>query len=190
MLAYVFWHTRSDAVPRAVYERNLLAFYDALKRADCPGVTHSATLRTSSVPWSTDETGYEDWTTIAGTWALEGLNVKAVEGSMEVPHAEIAQSMGNGYGGVYYHLWGDLEPYRADRAHWLSRPRGIKFRPQLKKIAESIGAPTSVWRRFMVLGPGPEFIIFGMAPLTPQLPEGWQMRGVDRTLLPTAPATG
>lgn len=186
MLAYVFWHTRSPVVSQETYERNLLAFYSALKRADCPGVKHAATFRVSSIPWSDDEAGYEDWAVIAGAWALEGLNAKAVEGSMEIPHADIATLMGSGNGGVYYHLWGDFLPYRADRAQWLSRPRGIKFRPPLEKIGASAGGPISVWRRFMVLGPGPEFIIFGQAPLALELPEGWQKRSVNRMLLPAS----
>ena len=185
MFAYVFWHTRSDATSQEIYEQNLLAFYDALKRVDCPGVGHTATFRISSLPWSKQQGGYEDWAVIEGTWVLEGLNQKAIQGSMERPHTEIAHLMESGNGGVYYHLWGALEPYRADRAQWLTRPRGIQFRQPLKKIIDSAGAPVSVWRRFMVLGPGPEFIIFGSAPLILQLEDGWQMHGVDRILLPT-----
>ena len=102
---------------------------------------------------------------------------------MEAPHAQIAQLMESGNGGVYYHLWGELEPDRADVAQWLSRPRGIQFRQPLEKIAESAGAPVSVWRRFMVLGPGPEFIIFGSTPMNIQLPQGWHTHGVDRRVL-------
>ena len=183
MLAYVFWHTPSPKTSRETYEHNLLAFYEALERADCPGVKQAATARISSIPWSRDQGGYEDWAVIEGTWVLEGLNTKAVEGSMEAPHAQIAQLMESGNGGVYYHLWGELEPDRADVAQWLSRPRGIQFRPPLEKIAESAGAPVSVWRRFMVLGPGPEFIIFGSTPMNIQLPQGWHTHGVDRRVL-------
>jgi hypothetical protein len=54
MLAYVFWHKRSEATPQAVYEHNLLAFYGALGRVDCPDVRHSATFRISSLPWLKD----------------------------------------------------------------------------------------------------------------------------------------
>ena len=106
---------------------------------------------------------------------------------MERPHTEIAHMMDSGNGGIYYHLWGALEPHHADRAQWLTRPRGIQFRLPLKKITDSAGAPVSVWRRFMVLGPGPEFIIFGSAPLILQIQDGWQMHGVDRVIVPTRP---
>jgi len=190
MFAYVFWHTRSDAATQETYEQNLLAFYDALKEIDCPGVNHTATFRISSIPWSRKQSGYEDWAVIEGPWALEGLNHKAVQGSMERPHRQIARLMGDGNGGIYYHLWGALEAYAANRAQWLTRPRGIEFRQPLKKISESAGVPVSVWRRFMVLGPGPEFIVFGSAPLTLQLQDGWQAHGVDRVILPPAQRPG
>lgn len=186
MLAYVFWHNPFGAVSQESYEQNLLAFYDALKRIDNPGVRHTATFRISSLPWSRQQPGYEDWAVIDGTWVLEELNRKAVEGAMERPHTQIAQLMENGNGGVYYHLWGELEPHRADRAQWLTRPRGIQFRPPLKAISDSAGVPVSVWRRFMVLGPGPEFIIFGPAPLTIRLEDGWQAHRVERVILPAA----
>ncbi len=186
MFAYVFWHTRSEAVPQEAYEHNLLAFYDALGNVDCPGVRQSATFRVSLLPWLKEQSGYEDWTIIDGTWVLENLNTKAIEGSMAATHSPIAQQMDSGNGGLYYHLWGDLKPNEANRAQWLSRPRGIQFRPVLEKIAQSAGMPVSVWRRFMVLGPGPEFIVFGSAPLALQLPAGWQTHAVDRTILPNS----
>jgi hypothetical protein len=185
MLAYVFWHTRSETAPQEDYERNLLAFYDALGKAACPGVRGSATFRISSLPWVNAQPGYEDWTIVDGAWVLEDLNSRAVAGAMAAMHAPIAQQMNGGFGGLYYHLWGELEPYRADRAQWLSRPRGIQFRPVLESIAQSAQEPVSVWRRFMVLGPGTEFVILGPAPLALQLPEGWQTSAVSRTFLPS-----
>lgn len=188
MFAYVFWHTRSDAAPQETYEQNLLTFYDALKKVDCLGVHHTATFRISSLPWSRQQSGYEDWANIEGPWALDALNQNAVQGSMERPHTQIAHLMDSGNGGIYYHLWGDLEPYRANRAQWVTRPRGIQFRQPLKKIADSARMPISVWRRFMVLGPGPEFIIFGSAPLILELQDAWQAHAVDRVILTAHPA--
>ena len=127
MMAYVFWHTRSEATPQETYERDLLAFYDALGKVDCPGVRRSATFRISSVPWMKEQRGYEDWAVIDGAWVLEGLNTKAIVGSMAPVHASIAQQMDQGNGGLYYHLSGDLEPHRANRAQWLTRPRECSF---------------------------------------------------------------
>ena len=70
-MAYVFWHTQSKEITQEAYENNLLAFYDALAQVNCPGVRHSATFRISSLPWSKEQRGYEDWTIVDGTWALE-----------------------------------------------------------------------------------------------------------------------
>ena len=58
VLAYVFWHTRFQAISRESYENNLLAFYDALGRVNCPGVRHGATFRISSLPWSEGRRGF------------------------------------------------------------------------------------------------------------------------------------
>jgi hypothetical protein len=186
-MAYVFWHTRSESIPQEAYEKNLLAFYDALIQVNCPGVGHSATFRVSSLPWSKEQHGYEDWTIVDGSWALEDLNTKAVAGPTAAAHSLIAQEMNSGHGGLYYHLWGGLEPHLADRAQWLSRPRGIQFRPALERIAQSANTTVSIWRRFMVLGPGAEFIIFGPAPLAIEIPAGWQTHAVDRTILTADP---
>jgi hypothetical protein len=186
MLAYLFWHTRKEAAPRERYERNLSAFYDALRQIGCPGVGRSDSFRISSLPWLDGQPGYEDWTIIDGAWALEELNAKAVVGSMEVLHAAIAREMDVGYGGLYYHLWGELAPHAADRAYWLSRPRGIEFRPALEQIAQSAGAPLAVWRRFMVLGPGTEFVILGRGLHALEVPDGWRVNVVERGALASA----
>lgn len=123
---------------------------------------------------------------IDGAWALEELNAKAVVGSMEVLHAAIAREMDGGYGGLYCHLWGELRPHEADRAYWLSRPRGIEFRPALEQIAQSGGAPLAVWRRFMVLGPGTEFVILGRGLRALEVPDGWRVNVVERSALASA----
>jgi hypothetical protein len=135
------------------------------------------------VPWLDHPSGYEDWATIDGSCALETLNEQAVSGRMAALHGTIAQQMGTGYGGVYYHLWGNMDPHVAERAQWLSRPRGIEFRPALESISQTATAPVSVWRRFMVLGPGLEFVILGNASLELRIPDGWAAQRVTRTVL-------
>lgn len=183
MLAYLFWHIPKPTVARADYERNLLAFSRALSGLNCPGVRQVTSFRTSAVPWLDDSSGYEDWATIDSSCALETLNEQAVSGHMAAPHGTVAQQMGAGYGGVYYHLWGDMDPHVAERAQWLSRPRGIEFRPVLEGISETARGPVSVWRRFMVLGPGLEFVILGNASLELQIPNGWAVHRVTRTVV-------
>ena len=112
MLAYLFWHTPRPTVARSDYERDLLAFSRALADLHCPGVRGITSFRTSTVPWLDDPSGYEDWATIDGSCALETLNEQAVSGHMAALHGTVAQQMGVGYGGVYYHLWGNMDPHR------------------------------------------------------------------------------
>ena len=79
------------------------------------------------MPWLDEPLGYEDWATIDGSCALETLNKQAVSGHMAALHGTVAQQMGVGYGGVYYHLWGNMDPHLAARAQWLSRPGASSF---------------------------------------------------------------
>jgi hypothetical protein len=113
MLAYIFWHTPRPTVTRADYERDLLAFSLALSDLNCPGVRRITSFRTSTVPWLDDPSGYEDWATIDDSCALDTLNEQAVSGRMAALHGTVAQQMGVGYGGIYYHLWGYIDPHGA-----------------------------------------------------------------------------
>ena len=183
MLAYLFWHIPKPNVATADYEHDLLAFSGALSGLNCPGVRRIASFRTSAVPWLGDAPGYEDWITVDGAAALETLNERAVAGPMAAAHGAVAQRMGVGHGGVYYHLWGDMDPHVAERARWLSRPRGIEFRPVLEGITDTATGPVSVWRRFMVLGPGWEFVVLGDAALALRIPGGWSAHRVTRTVV-------
>jgi hypothetical protein len=112
------------------------------------------------VPWLDDPSGYEDWATIDGSCALETLNGQAVSGRMAVLHGAIAQQMGARYGRICYHLWSNVDPHVAERAQWLSRPRGIEFRSVLEGVSHTAMASISVRHRFMVLGPGLESVIW------------------------------
>jgi hypothetical protein len=183
VLAYLFWHTPKPTVARDDYEHNLVAFSRALSGLNCPGVRRITSFRISAVPWLDDTAGYEDWATIDGASALETLNEQAVAGPMAAVHGTVAQQMEVGYGGVYYHLWGDMDPHVAERAQWLSRPRGIAFRPVLDAISDTASGPVSIWRRFMVLGPGSEFVVLGDGTLELRIPEGWASHPVTRTVV-------
>jgi hypothetical protein len=100
-------------------------------------------------------------------------------------HCGLARHGGttNGCGGIYYHLWGNMDPHVAERVLWLSRPRGMEFRPLLEGISQTATAPVSVWRRFMVLSPGLEFVMLGNASLELRIPNGWVAHRVTRTVL-------
>jgi len=183
MLAYLFWHTPKPTTGGVEYERDLLAFSHALSGLNCFGVRRIANFRISAVPWLDDPSGYEDWVTIDGSHVLENLNDQAVSARMAPLHGRIAQQMGVGYGGLYYHLWGNMDPHVAESAHWLSRSRGVEFRPVLEHMLQGGGEPVSVWRRFMVLGSGFEFVILGNASLALRIPDGWIAHRVARTIL-------
>lgn len=183
MLAYVFWHAPKPEAQLATYEQGLLAFSNALLRSGCEGLRSIGQFRISAVPWLDYRDGYEDWVIVDGPAVLGDLNTVAVSGPMAAPHARVAQMMEVGYGGLYYHLWGTLDAHLADEAQWLSRPRGIDFRPALEEMTQSAEQAVSVWRRLMVLGPGSEFLVLATRPFALLVPEGWKGHRVQRTAL-------
>jgi len=186
MFAYMFWHTLKSGLPATDYEQGLAAFGKALMGCGCAGLKSTASFRISAVPWLDGQAGYEDWAIIEGPGVLETVNTAAVTGAMAPLHGRVAEAMALGHGGLHYHLWGDLAPFSADAALWLTRPRGIAFQPALEAITRSAGQPVSVWRRFMVLGPGWEFLVLGRDPLRLTVPPGWQAHSVRRSVVGTA----
>jgi hypothetical protein len=186
MFAYVFWHTLKPGLSAADYEQGLAEFGKALLKCDCAGLRSAGSFRISAVPWLADQAGYEDWAIIDGPGVLETVNTAAVSGAMAPLHGRVADAMALGHGGLYQHLWGEFAPFSADAAQWLTRPRGIAYRPVLEDITRSAGQPVSVWRRFMVLGPGKEFLVLGRDPLRLQVPQGWEAHGVRRSTVATA----
>ena len=115
MLAYLFWHTPRPTVARSDYERDLLALSRACRLVLPGGETdhkllnlHRAVARRSI---RLRGLGHDD-----GSCALETLNEQAVSGSMAELHGTVAQQTGVGYGGVYYRLWGNMDPHVAERA--------------------------------------------------------------------------
>jgi hypothetical protein len=189
MFAYVFWHTLKPGLPAADYEQGLAAFGEGLVKCGCAGLRGAGSFRISAVPWLDNQSGYEDWALIDGPGVLEAVNVAAVSGAMAPLHGRVANAMALGHGGLYDRLSGELAPFSADAAQWLTRPRGIAFRPALEEIVRSAGQPVSVWRRFMVLGPGKEFLVLGRDPLRLTLPQGWEAHSVRRSAIGTASPT-
>ncbi len=187
MLAFLFWHRPYPEVEPAAYEEALTSFYTALAETTCPGFQGAATYRISETPWLGDRKGYEDWTLLDGSWAMDPLNEAAVSPAMWDTHAAIAEKADFGHGGLYQHLQGDIDPTRLPRVWWLKRPRGIRYEKPLKAIAGSVEGPVSVWRKQMVLGPAPEFALAALSRGKPALPEGWQAFAVEREALHATP---
>jgi hypothetical protein len=180
MLAYVFWHAVPDNFATADYEKNLLHFGDALANAKIPGLLGNASYAIGQTPWL-GEPGYEDWTWLEGSWALDPLNERAVSGAMEQPHNVIARmSKHGGFGALYYLVAGEHKVPADSKVFWLSRPRGINWRDIMPTITKSANSEAVVWRRQMVLGPSTEFAVIGPPTLALTVPDGWQSLEIDR----------
>jgi len=183
MLAYLFWHAASNASATAEYEKKILRFGEALTDAKVPGVLSCASYAIGRTSWL-GEPGYEDWAWLEGSWALEGLNERAVSGAMEQPHHAVSQSTKHGgFGALYYLVDGKHAIPGHSKILWLSRPRGIVWRDVMPGIVKSASAEVTVWRRLMVLGPATEFAVVGPADLTLTVPKGWSCVEVARRRL-------
>jgi hypothetical protein len=188
MLAYLFWHVPSAGVEPRDYESALLAFQADLGAAPPSGFFACATYQISEVPWLDHQRGYEDWYLVSSAAELDALNEAAVKPARWDVHAAIASKMGAGHGGLYQHLYGGDRQLDGRRAVWMTRPRGIRYQPVLQGVIEKATGFLSAWRRQMVLGPADEFVIIGTAQLKVPIPEGWQARIVERTMLRQRPA--
>ena len=63
-----------------------------------------------------------------------------------------------GRGGLYALVWGEPVLPKRSTAVWLTRPRGIQWRPVLEALRQQL-PQTTLWRRQIVLGPGTEFVL-------------------------------
>jgi hypothetical protein len=180
MLAYVFWHRPAASVDTALYEESLLGFQRRLGEQQPPGFRGSASFRVARLPWLGERDGYEDWCLVEGSWALDPLNAIAVAGPVAGAHDAAARGMEEGHGGLYSLAWGEPSLPARSMVVWLTRPRGIQWRPVLDALRAQ--APQAAcWRRQMVLGPGREFAIVLPPGQEVAAPSGWTELRVDRT---------
>jgi hypothetical protein len=179
MLAYLFWHRPYSTTTIKQYEEALLRFQQHLGQQHPPGLGGSASFRVAALPWLGNRPGYEDWCLLDGSWALDPLNAFAVAGPVTSAHDAAAAQMEEGYGGLYALVWG--EPVLPERsiAVWLTRPRGIQWRPVLDALRQQLTG-TTLWRRQMVLGPGKEFVLIAPAGLKVAAPAGWSALAIER----------
>jgi hypothetical protein len=179
MLAYVFWHRSYGTTTAAQYEKALTGFQQRLAEQKPPGFCGSASFRVAALPWLGNKPGYEDWCLIEGSWALDPLNAIAIAGSMAGAHDAAAAQMEEGHGGLYSLVWGEPSLPERSMAVWLTRPRGIQWRPILDALRQQVPDAT-LWRRQMVLGPGKEFVLIMPPGSKVAAPSGWTMFSVDR----------
>jgi len=182
MLAYLFWHRPHACVDMARYEAALMRFHASLARAAPPGLVASGSFRIEAVPWLGDRPGYEDWNLLQGSWAMDPLNAFAVVGATQAAHDDVAAGMEDGHAGLYRLLWGEPALPSDSVVVWLTRPRGIEWRPILEAIRDRTGNAT-LWRRQMVLGPAPEFAVVLRQGQDLPIPDAWRARFVPRVRL-------
>jgi len=64
-------------------------------------------------------------------------------------------------------------------AVWLTRPRGIQWRPVLDTVRQQF-PQTTLWRRQMVLGSGKEFALIAPLGVDVAAPSGWSALAIER----------
>ena len=184
MLAYIFWHWPYPEVESGEYERDEVAFLQALVRASPAGFQGCSTSRIGEVPWITGQARrYEDWYLVDDFAALGPLNDAIVAEPCRELHNRVAQAAAAGAGGLYRLRAGQPKPSESYFASWIAKDRQTSyddFYAQLDPIAQRPGV--SLWRRQMVLGPAPEFCLLSAE--RPELPPELQALVVTRELLP------
>jgi hypothetical protein len=153
MIAYVFWHWPASGSDITGYERSQLGFHAKLAELPPAGFVRSWSFRITGAPWLKVEGGYEDWYLLESSAALDTLNEAAVAPPARGAH-DAAAAGAAGVGGLYRLHSGEPRP-AGGSATWFNKPAGIAYRD----LYAGIAATTTLWRRQMVLGPGPEFLI-------------------------------
>jgi hypothetical protein len=182
VIAYVFWHRPLPQVERARYEAAIVRFQDELARHPPPGFIGAHSFAIEAVPWLSNQPGYEDWYLIEASWAMDPLNAFAVAGPVAGPHDSAAAQMDEGHGGIYAHAAGGSITAARSSAYWLTRPRGIQWRPALEAVRIRV-PQANVWRRQMVLGSAGEFVVEVPNDTEIEVPPHWTARRIKRTRL-------
>jgi hypothetical protein len=178
-IAYLFWHAAPEGAS-AAYEEKLRHFAASLAKTRTPGLLGNASYRIAGAPWM-PEPGYEDWAWLEGSWALDELNRRAVDGAAKAPHDAVAgMTKHGGFGALYYLVAGELVMPGDSSVFWAARPRGVDWRDFIPRVMDSASSPVSVWRRQMVLGPSAEFAFVGAPGFSLTLPAGWSGTEVRR----------
>jgi hypothetical protein len=158
MLAYVFWHWPAPDVERGRYLDRLVAFHRALRAAPPPGFRGSRVLAVEGAPWlPSAPAALEDWYLVDDFAALGALNDAAITAARQAPHDAVARLAGGGTGGLYRRL--SSGGGTRDETRWFAKPPGESYAALAARLPEA-----EAWQRQLVLGPAPEFCVFGAAP--------------------------
>lgn len=151
MIAYLFFHELGPGGDAIRYEEGLRRFHAALATADVPGFIGSRTFREGSQ--------YCDWYIVDSSAALDALNDAAVTGQRSASHADVARAASNFTGKLLKLAAGRYSEDAATEIRF-SKPHGMTY-PDLYRLLEpwTSREDVSLWRRMMVLGPPPEFVL-------------------------------
>lgn len=169
MLAYVFWHWPAGSVDRDGYESAQRSFHRQLNGLGSNGFISSCSFRVEGTEWLPVAGAYEDWYLLEGSFALDPLNEAAVSPSLRPAH-DLAARGASGAGGLYHLHSGVPEPEDGP-VHWLRKPNGERYEDFYARFLPG----AVLWRRQMVLGPAPEFLLESGRP-----PEGIEAITTDR----------
>jgi hypothetical protein len=187
MLAYIFWHRPSPQIEQKAYEDAIVRFQSDLAGNPPPGFIGAWSHRIDPVPWLGGQPGYEDWSLLEGSWAIDPLNGFAITGPRQPSHDHVAALSADGAGGLYAHAGGEILQTPQSTVYWLTRPRGIRWQTAIAPVRERCREAV-IWRRQMLLGPATEFAVEVPGDLEIEVPSGWQLAcRVRRARLPGQP---
>ena len=173
MLAYVFWHTRSETADRNSYDAGLRAFHTELAMNRPSGFIRSHSFHLPGGSWLGVDEGYEDWYLVESLAALEDLNKDAVTGQISAAHDHIAQLSGRGTAGLYRPIGIQPEGIADSTGLWFSKPSGLSYDSMNRRLAATNPEILNrLWQRMLTLGPTPEFCVLGRG--NEALPFGWE----------------
>ena len=156
MIAYLFFHHLADGEDSVEYEAGLRHLHVALREAGVPGFVGSRTVQVGD--------GYCDWYVVETSAALDYLNDAAVTGSRLPLHDAVARYAVNFTGKLMQLAAGRYDPEALVEIRF-SKPRGMSYSDLYRRLEPwTVRPDTSLWRRMLVLGPGPEFSLVAGAP--------------------------
>ncbi|HEY1419386.1 MAG TPA: hypothetical protein VGG90_01600 [Candidatus Dormibacteraeota bacterium] len=151
MLGYVFFHRRASGSGIDEYEDALRRFHSALAAAAPAGFQGSTSYRIGG--------GYADWYLVDDSAALDALNAAAVGATALSRHDAVAQMSTDGAGKLFSLVSGQPSSRRGIETRF-AKPRGVAYPDFYERLREWTERPdVSLWRRMLVLGPGPEFCL-------------------------------
>lgn len=172
MLAYVFWHWKTNSLPDDQYEARLRDFHHSMAQHPPHGFRQSAAYAISGAAWAANGApAYEDWYLVDNSAALDSINSGAISAPRRDPHDSVAALVVGGTAGIYQLRRGDPLGAQAARinaayAYWLAKPNGVTWEAFVGQFESALSGVTyTLWERYMVLGPTPSIVLHTAQPV-------------------------